>query len=60
MVRSFFDDIEYASNVYAHGPAYANLAEKVKELEKRQCNQDTITISFLPVRHYPVRAHRRG
>jgi hypothetical protein len=56
-----FDDMEYACNAYAHGWRYAQLAERVKDCERRQKEQvtESITISFMPVHHYPVRAHQR-
>jgi hypothetical protein len=31
-----FDDMEYACNAYAHGWRYAQLAERVKECERRE------------------------
>lgn len=47
-MRSFFDDIEYACNAHAYGWRYAEMAERVKECERRQKERHTesITISF--------------
>jgi hypothetical protein len=60
-MRSIFDDMEYACNAYGKGIDYANMVERVRECERKQKEQctTTMTISFLPARHYPVRAHGR-
>jgi len=59
-MRSIFDDISWYCDARSKGVEYANMAEKVRELERNPpCNTSSMTITFCPVKHYPVRSHGR-
>jgi hypothetical protein len=58
-MNNIFENLSWYCNARAHGVAFANLEERVRKCEAEGHRiQETVTISFVPTRHYPVRAKK--
>lgn len=57
--RGIFEKLEWNCNQRLHGVECAGAILKMRRMKEREQGQPMMTITFVPERHYPVRAHGR-